>query len=152
YLVDTGQIDIFSVRVDSGRPAGRRAHLMRVAAGHALLDLTRSVDRRGFLAVGTAGTRLLHISQPMLLDFAAQPDRLDALRDLVEQWIDALCGAMAQGLPPARSVELESGIEATIPSSTIVRPRNPVAWLEHLEGRSCLLGRPELAIELDGPV
>jgi ATP-binding cassette subfamily C protein len=152
YLVDAGHVDVFSVRVEDGRAAGRRTHLLRVPAGHALMDLSLSVEEggRGFLAVGIAGTRLVRVRQSMLIDFAGQPDRLAAVGDLLEQWIDAVSAAIAHDVAPARCAELEECFETILPAETAARPRSAIAWITHLEGRSSLLGRPELAIDGDG--
>ncbi len=146
WLVEAGQVDVFFVRLEGGRPAGHRTHLFRVGPGRALFGLgARGPGDRGLLAVGKSGTRL-HKGSPLALGSRATP----VLGPLVDSWVEALCGGIAREVPPARCLELETGQELTVAARTSARPHKSVGWLRHVEGRSFLFGKDGLEINGHG--
>ena len=146
WYVDRGDVDLFSVRLAAGVPAGPRSHLLRVGAGGILLGL--GPDRgRGFVAVGTNGTRLVRAPRAALRELIEAPSSAERGRALLEGWITVVGEALVEGLPPKRGIELESGHELAIKEAVVARPRERVAWVQQVAGRSRLLGRAELPIE-----
>jgi NHLM bacteriocin system ABC transporter ATP-binding protein len=143
WLVRQGQVDIFSVRSEHGRPVGPRTHLVRVEAGGALFGLEVApldVARR-LLAVGVNGTEIVAASAAPVCDRATNAGLCALLDRLTEGWVEALCVGMARDvLMPKKCVELEAGAEVTIRPMTSARPAPRVCWIKHLEGSSLLLG------------
>ena len=152
YLIEEGLIDIFAVRVAGGRLVGPRSHLLRLPAGHIFLGLSpnRSPEGRGFLVVGTAGTRLLKQPQATLRHLAGDPRHATAITEVLEAWIEALCAGVARDVVPKRCIELDVGREIAVPGSTNARPRRSISWVKHLQGRSYLLGKEALEMNGDG--
>ncbi len=149
YLVEEGQVDIFSVGVEGGRPVGSRTHLLRVTRGGVFLDIAAhpSPGGRTLLAVGHVGTRLAEIPQARLWELLAGAELTAVVRTLLDSWIDAVCGGLAPSLVPKRCVELEIGVPHAMPAGTMWRPRGGVAWITHADAPAYLFGRPELAID-----
>ncbi|MET0553734.1 MAG: NHLP bacteriocin export ABC transporter permease/ATPase subunit [Vicinamibacteria bacterium] len=144
WLVESGYVDVFAVRVEDGRPAGPRAHLLRVGTGQALFGTPPAArEDHGLLAVGSADTRLIRTERQRL---AARDARGHDLSALLAVWIDALYEAITRDRLPAQSRELVTGAEAEVEAGTCVRPQDHVAWIRHLRGTTCLLGRTGLTI------
>jgi NHLM bacteriocin system ABC transporter ATP-binding protein len=153
WLVRRGQVDVFSVRTENGRPVGPRTHLVRVDAGGALfgLDAAPPDVHRRLLAVGLNGTELIEAQPSSIADRAGAARSSSLLNALTDGWIDALCiGISRDVLVPKKCVELELDRELRIGAMTSARPLPGVSWIKHLEGRSFLLGREGLEVNGHG--
>jgi ATP-binding cassette subfamily C protein len=148
WLVAAGQVNVFTVRLDGGAPAGARAFLLQVGEGQALLGASRpDHETWGLLAVAASNTRVVQ------LDPATVRSDPGALVDLVEPWIQSLYGAMSRERsekPPANAVDLEPGPAAEVASGAHVRVRGDVAWVRHVCGHSQLMGREGMDVNGQG--
>ena len=100
---------------------------------------------RGVLqAVGSVGTTLLFLEQ------GAARARFEkaALRaesaGLIDEWVDAIFAGLIAGAMPRRCEALPAPSTVRLEPETAASARSGVAWIEHLKGQSCLLGRAEL--------
>ena len=152
WLVRSGQVDVFAVRVEGAQAVGSRAHLFRVEAGQPLLALgpTPAGLSHALLAVGTSGTQLLALPQPVLRTVGGRPEDAGELFALVDRWVESLCAGITRDVTPRRCAELESGVEVKLEAPAAVRPRRSVSWVRHVEGHSLLLGREGLKVNGTG--
>jgi NHLM bacteriocin system ABC transporter ATP-binding protein len=152
WLVQSGQVEVFTVRQDGGEPVGPRRHLLPVGQGQVLFGAGQacSLEHWGLLAVGGTGTRLLRQRRPGRPAGSAAESGSEDFLGLVEPWVQALYSAITHDKPPSISVELENGAEVEVGSATNVRARAELAWVRHLDGHSRLLGRKGLELSVDG--
>lgn len=144
WLVATGSIDVFAVRLGEGGPVGPRTHLVRVVEGRAMFGRTRAAgDRWGLLAVGSSGGEVIRVSRATL---EAGDPRTGPTAALLVQWIDSLYAAMARDKLPAISSELSFGDAHEVGQGKNLRVREELAWVTHVEGFSRLMGRPSLEL------
>jgi NHLM bacteriocin system ABC transporter ATP-binding protein len=148
WIVRSGKLDIFLVSIVNGEVAGARRHLVRVEEGHPVFGMSL-VDPCGvgILAVATPGTQLLCLPQSRLRELGRSLDpalAADAF-SLVEDWISRL-GAVAAGAPPPQFFsELKAGATLEVANEAKpIRPVDGIVWIEHLQGSSRFLNRPEI--------
>ena len=151
WFVIDGHVDLFSVALTDGVPAGGRTHLVRVLPGAPIVGLgSAGGSERGVVGVAASGSHLYLTSRAALEEYAQTHGITDALRALIETWVATLCRALVDRVLPQRSTELDPAGEQTITEPTPVRVAHGVSWLTHLEGHSCLYGRPSLVVNGSG--
>ena len=141
--VEAGHVDVFAVRLEGGRPAGRRRHVCRRAPGEAAFAVP-SGGPVGLLAVPSVGAS----TRP--LDPALEGD----LPALVEGWVAAVGKGVFGGTPPKESVRPEPGHAYDLEADAALRMRAGVVWVRLEDGAAALAGRPGLAVPegVDVPV
>jgi NHLM bacteriocin system ABC transporter ATP-binding protein len=149
WLIEAGQVDVFTVRTDGDGPVGCRTHLVRIEAGGALFGADDALPHRGLLAVGTAGTVVVRVPADRLPAPGAVGEG-QAVQDLLEGWIEALGGALSREAAPKRCEELSPCTARAVGADVAVRPQRSVSWIRHRQGRSLLQGRQELEVGGDG--
>jgi NHLM bacteriocin system ABC transporter ATP-binding protein len=137
WLVAAGQLDIFAVPLGGGEPIGPRTHLVRVAEGEAAFASGAESAPWGLLAVATSRGELIRISRRELEASEVRTGRAAAL---LARWVDALYAAMARDKLPAVSLELPPGVECEVAAGQSARVREELAWVQHVEGSSRLMG------------
>ncbi len=108
-------------------------------------EIVDSQSARGVLqAVGSAGTTLLFLGE------GAARARFDkaALRaesaDLIDEWVDTILAGLIVGAMPRRCEALSAPSTVRLEPETAASSHSGVAWIQHMKGQSCLLGRAEL--------
>ena len=136
HRVERGHVDVFAVRLDDGRPAGRRRHVCRREAGDALFTVPTG-GGVGLLAVPAVGTEMAPLDPALV-----SPD--DYAR-WVEGWVGALGGGVLSGRPPAESVRPAPGETIDLEEGAVLRSRDRLVWVRFDGGGAVIGGRPELA-------
>jgi len=153
WVVYAGRVDVFAVPVERGEVAGVRRHLFRVESGQAAFGMDCD-DRRAcpeqsrraaLLAVGGPETQLVRVDRSRL--DREPPGEVAALMD---GWILKLSSALAQGLPPRGSEQLEPVEAVALEEGQTAHARKTVLWVRHLEGSSQWMGLPGLPVTGDG--
>jgi NHLM bacteriocin system ABC transporter ATP-binding protein len=154
WLVEQGEVDVFSVPLPGATRAGSRTQLFRVSAGGALFGLGPAGPdtTRAILGVGTSGARLRRLARSTLRARAWSAAHLHTTHALVDQWVETLCAGITRGVVPKRCEELDNGTEVRVPEPASVRPRRNVTWVRHAEGRSLLFGHAALQVNGTGYV
>ena len=170
WLVERGQVDVFCVRRQGQAAEQARAHVARVAAGQCLFGTAgggRDGAGRaehpaggvpgdagfdgGLQAVGSAGTTLRFVPLAVARGrFAAAARRPEAGR-LMDEWVESICAGLVAGALPRDCRALQPSSTVTLDPAAAASPGAGVGWIRHEEGRSNLLGRPELPLP-DRPV
>lgn len=145
-LVEDGAVDLFAVRVEDGRPAGRWSFLCRVAAGGILLGSPRG-PRHAIIGRPVPGSRLSFLPVGRLEALSGGrdsrhrldgPDRALAVRQYiegVEAGIVALAHALREELAPRDFLPLERDGVTTVPQGRPVRSVDGVRWVFVEQGR-----------------
>lgn len=145
WFVESGNVDLFAVRVKDDKPVGSRAHVFRAGEGQILfgVDPGKCGVDIGFLAVGTTDTRLCRLRLSRIQEFAREDLVGQEIILLVDRWITGLSASVQTGLTPKVFVELEAGREISVDKGDYARPLKGILWVRQKEGGSCFMGRKE---------
>ena len=120
WIVLSGRVDVFFVRLSAGDVSSARTHVACVAEQQAFwgsraglpdcAEIDLCAADAGFLAVGTGDTRLLRVTGAALRNAATEEKGRAALLALAEGWIAAIGSGIS---PPDRPADLVFGIIST---------------------------------------
>ena len=125
YMVQSGRVEVYVVRLENGVSAGRRRNLFTAEPGQALFGLPPS-GQTGLLACGADGAELLKRESSILLDTAyRRQDTLFAepVLFMAESWILTLWAALVRQALPTRFKALAAGNSLTVSAGTIANSR-----------------------------
>jgi NHLM bacteriocin system ABC transporter ATP-binding protein len=147
WIILSGLVDLFMVRMRDGEPAGVRSHIARMRDGQAFFYLNTAAFCPGWGIVASAapGTRLAETNRSSLRFAASSPNHAAVIHALLESWISTLSLCAGGEVEPKTYSLLEAG-------KTIQVPREPrpllshdaVLWVQHREGVGQFLGNPKL--------
>ena len=127
YLVQDGEIDIFSQLFQDKNPVGRRHYVQTLNSGSLLLchAFSDKQEEHRLIAVGVQQTKLLRVSVAKL-----EQSWDDGLLPLIDEWIEFLCGGLRTGPFPrvAQSGTLEASL--SLPSGSVLSAAEEVLWLQ----------------------
>lgn len=151
WYVDTGKVDVFIVDLIDGKPVGDRSRLLVRRSGQCMFGMDLTSDY-GFLAVGTAGTRLYRVETSLLQGFAKYPEYAEQFTGLLDNWITSLSLNLTRNmLPhPKAHVNLGDDDEATLEYGQIVRSNKGVLWVEANAGQVSFIGMQDFSFANDG--
>ena len=132
YYVVSGKVEIFTVVVKEGKPAGARTHFLTVPQGEALfgMDLRYAGDS-AFLASAKADTVVRRIPLDSICTLAADPHTANQVVRLVDAWLTRLSQRLTADIErQAADVSLEAGKPASIALGQRMRAAAGVAWIE----------------------
>jgi ATP-binding cassette subfamily C protein len=144
WVVFSGYVEVFAVRVEDGQPVGPRRHLFRASAGEALFGMDLRGAQLGLLAIGATDTQLLRTRRTALARLVETPEFAPLIGRLVESWVKGLSASLAGDFPPRQFEVLEAGQARALSRSGVVRSRGCVLWVRHEEGHSRYVGRADL--------
>ncbi|MDD2902806.1 MAG: NHLP bacteriocin export ABC transporter permease/ATPase subunit [Syntrophales bacterium] len=147
WLVLSGGMDIFAVRLADGRAVGVRVHLFRVPPGGAFWELEVAEGQKvALLAVGLPGTRLAAVGQERLRELARQPAEAEKIRELLEKWLGNLSRVLTAPKPlPQDALLLRPGMSVSLNCGQTAISRQGVIWIAFQDGVGKYLGRDDLA-------
>ncbi len=146
WLVLSGGMDIFAVRLADGRAVGVRVHLFRVPAGQAFWELEGKADRKvALLAVALPETRLAELGQEHVRELARQPAAAEKIRELLDKWLSELSRVPA-GLrpPPHDCLFLRPGMSVALQPGQTATSRQGVVWVGLQGGAAKPMGLDDL--------
>lgn len=151
WLVHTGKVDIFAIRMAEGRPMGPQRHLFRAERGGLLfgIDPELSGGGMGLVARGSPGTRLLNLTLSQVRELVIEPASRAAATEALDGWVTGLALGLAREERPQAYVLLEPG-ETALTDQDIAIPREGVLWIKPLAGRAHVLGQVEVAFPAGG--
>ncbi|MCM2256100.1 MAG: NHLP bacteriocin export ABC transporter permease/ATPase subunit [Vicinamibacteria bacterium] len=153
WHVSRGHVEVFSIGVLNGAPAGSRRHFFSAPEGDVLLGLdpVEQGQGLGLLAVGVTGTRLRRAPLALLAERARTDEALAAvLAPALDRWVGGLSvGAARTVVPkPRADVQLQAGeAAASAKAGQRVKPRRGVLWVDHEGGAaspSLFIGMEEI--------
>ena len=137
WIVRKGSADLFLTRTVNGEPAGARRHVMRLKQGQAYFGLNiLSMDPDvGLLAALSPDGEVICVSRESISD-----------PGLIEGWITAVSAAISTSIPPAIFLPVDTRGETSVPKdSRPVLARDGLVWVQHVQGKSRVMGLRELA-------
>ncbi len=149
WLVERGHVDVFCVRRNDTQRVTGRSFVARVAAERCLVGVESSaasgMGSSGVLqAVGGPGTRLRCLPPAGARELFTDSAVADETACLIDGWIDAMCDGLVVDPPPRDCQPIRQTSTVRLDRAVRVFPASGVSWIAHREGRSRLLGRPEV--------
>jgi len=135
WWVAEGQLEVFSVLLNDGVPAGSRQHFFSVHTGQVALGmaLDKAGMERGFLAVGHVDTVVYRFPVAELRKLAAGDLQKPAVA-LVDVWLRAMSGGVSQDITPRTTRVLRAGETVELQGTQNARAARGVVWIEQPEG------------------
>ncbi len=131
WAVLEGRVEVYSVRIRDGVPAGARRHHFTAFAGDLLPGLGTGDAGLVLLAAGLPGTRVAALPARLLLEPRGDSAEVTEVSRLVDQFLSALCCGLTRDVAPKPSIrqEFTCGQEIVIEGTTTVRPARGIWWL-----------------------
>ncbi len=139
WLVYSGLVDVFAVKIENGEAVGVRAHLFRGETGHLLLGMDLAGRNLGLLVNNAPGTQLLKMRQSRLKELAQEPEYAGIIAGLLEKWAAGLSAGIARGIGPKDYEVLEAGKNKSLKVTQTARPKRGLVWVRHVKGESRLM-------------
>jgi NHLM bacteriocin system ABC transporter ATP-binding protein len=144
-IVESGEVDVFSVDLDDDCPTGRRVHLFRCAAPALLSGAKAAMSGHGvgLLGVAVSEARLRRVSIEDFLAAARAPERVAEARRLAVHWLEHLgVGAAPPTRPRGAIAAPESGC-LTLEPGSVLEASCEGTWIRLQDGRASLFGEAE---------
>jgi len=146
WFICEGRMDIFSVRVENGSPAGARKHYFSAGKGDILLSIP--MDEGGedlhFLAVAAPNTFLAEFSLKDLLEQATNDLHIQAISALIDTWIMNLARGLPYGNTELSGRNTIAGHGQTFHAHSFIHSRKQALWLDVTGGDALMLGLNEI--------
>lgn len=146
WIVEKGTVDVFSVRIQEGRPHGARKYLFSTGENALLFGLQNDLpsDSTGLIAVGALGTTLREYRRTDLQQHARDPEQIHAVAIMIDDWTTRLLAALSSGLPPKEIDRVTAPGEIALDSGASLCAAENIIWVEHLAGTSVFMGNAAL--------
>ncbi len=149
WLILSGKVDVFAVRLRGGEAIGVRRHLFRADTRQILfgMDLQSHRNDIGLLVVGSPGTRLMKIDKMQLVSLSRDKTYLEAIAQLLNSWLEGISEGISHNIRVPRKVELlEASTETELKAEDIARPRKGILWTSSRQGIARFMGWEELPL------
>ncbi|HOW26400.1 MAG TPA: NHLP bacteriocin export ABC transporter permease/ATPase subunit [Bacteroidales bacterium] len=146
WFIASGKVDVFSIRMEKGQPAGARFYFFTVNAGEMMLglDSDRYGNEKALLAVGSAGAIILRLELPRLMECTKKVSHKEEVAHLMDGWVQGLLFGVSKNINPETLLLLEPDIQTRIPDHTKFGSRKGVCWIRMLTGNGLILGMSEI--------
>lgn len=148
WLVRSGRIDIFSVRLEDGKVVGARSHFFSVQPGELLFGVGWDLRKmgRGLLAVGITGTELQKTSFKTIKKATQSLSFCNHLAPFLDTWISGLSSGISKGLDPRTDLLPKAGSPISVKAHERFRPLKGVLWIRGTLGDLLFLGMEDIAL------
>lgn len=159
WYVESGTVEVFTVHLQNGEPAGARTHFMSIGEGALLfgMDLEGYGGGSGFLAVGAVGTQARRLDVSQLRSLAAQSEHAAEVARLIEQWIETVSVAVTRDIlprpisdlqlePPSADGENGETPQKLKPGQRMKARKHPL-WILSEPGEYLFLGMSDLTLD-----
>jgi len=138
WLVKTGRVDIFAIKITGQNPVGQRTFMFSAEAQDILVGLDKSFFGKeiGLLAVGIANTQLLKIKKTKLQELSLIPEYQKIIYSMLTDWIVSISSGVRIELSPKTIRILETGKEISLKKGEATRTENELVWVKQIEGTS----------------
>lgn len=147
WMVAEGRVDVFSVPLEEGRPAGIRNHQHRAESGQILVGyLSDSPGGVVLMATAGPGTIVWQLSRQRLRELSSEPDCAEPLARLIDEWVGGLTAGVIRMRAPQRLTLLKAGSSTRLDAGGAAGPDRGTLWVRNPGPTIAFLGRPELAM------
>lgn len=152
WFVEQGRVEIFTVAVEDGEPAGPRQNFTSILPGELMfgMDLAAYGMGSGFLAVGKLGTVLHRVDLASLRRLADEPLLAEPLAAAINVWVRKLSNSLTRDVVPHPRVDVNMVADepARLASHRKTRANSDVLWVGNDQGELLYIGME--ALDLPG--
>ena len=154
WLLVSGELEVFTVKAEGGKPVGARSHFVSIKEGSAAFGIetdTLGFDS-GFLAVPRAGSMLRKYDLEKLQFYAPVPEHRGRIAELVKDWVTQLSRRLTADLPsiPKAKATLVPGETLDMPTEGATMSGNEVVWVEMPAAQLLFDGMASISYEAEG--
>ena len=158
WWIESGTIEVFSVPLRDGQPAGARSHFMSIPEGSLMfgMNLESFGAGSGFLAAGAMGTRIRRLELDALQTLCSAELHAAELGRLIDLWVQTLSMAVTRDILPLPISHLQveqntatanGGADAlNLAAGKRMKAKKGTVWIEAHEGDYLFLGMSDLEI------
>ncbi|MBV8814337.1 MAG: hypothetical protein JO271_07595, partial [Verrucomicrobia bacterium] len=154
WFIETGRVEIFTVQLEDGEPAGPRSHFLSLEAGSLILGMNFAKQEHGycFLLTGHEGSQLVQLRRDDLRRLAKEHEYASAISQLIDKWLGELSASVSRDVRPLPKADeiLVSGKQVLLLRGKIARPRRGVVWIQVLRGEALFLGMEGVSLSGEG--
>jgi NHLM bacteriocin system ABC transporter ATP-binding protein len=126
--------------------------VLRLVAGQAVFGLAEPAQeiRSRLFAARSPDAELLQIPTSRLKELEPSGEASSAARRMMDEWIEAVSGAIAPASPPKSFTVLEAGRQIKIHAQACAATNRDVVWVRHVQGASQFFGDATNALADNG--
>ncbi len=128
WLVEKGQVELFSVEVEEGQPVGARSHLLTLPQGRIFLGMGESINE-GLLAVGGTNTRIIRLPREVIRDAIKEDSTRPVVIEQLKLWVLQLNLSIAEPLSRDPDHRVKPGNPLQAQAGQTMVTANDLLWL-----------------------
>ncbi|MGE0543540.1 MAG: NHLP bacteriocin export ABC transporter permease/ATPase subunit [Dehalococcoidia bacterium] len=142
WIVQSGELAVFVVNLDNGRPVGSRHYAFSALPGAALfgMDLAASSARVGYLASAVTDAQLAKVPIARLENAGRQAATTGQVATLLDAWIVEVSQGLTAAPHPAAALPLTAGQSVSAGEGQAIGPEGGILWANVAEGEACFCG------------
>ena len=133
WYITEGDIDIFSLKFKSGKPAGARYQLFRVGEGELIFPLEhQSVQNEGFIGIGTFDTYLYRVDFNIFNKLIADSVLNKETAVAVDSWIRKTADVLSYKNKPLELIDISEKVKEqdVLKTGVSITGSKSVIWIE----------------------
>lgn len=145
WLVESGEVNIFSVLLEGSRIKGPWYYLLSVKKGEAFfgIDFNSSQTETGLIAIiAMDDTQIVEHDLCDLTEEDQSQSDFSYIQYLLDKWIENLSASIGKGLVPPRNYRnLQPGTSFSTDKASIFRAVDTTVWVEFLKGGALFMSQ-----------
>jgi NHLM bacteriocin system ABC transporter ATP-binding protein len=150
WLLQSGQIEMFTVQSDSRSVIGPRSHFLTLEPGAIFfgMDFDLYGQGSGFMVACAEGTRIFKLPRTRLESLARDGTYASAISELVDDWLLITSASVARDIRPKPKPDelLVGGQEIRLQRSSVARAKKGIVWIQTVRGEALYLGIEDSSI------
>ncbi len=152
WRVESGGVDVFTVRLDGEIPTSRRRYVGHFGQGAVLFSDPDSNDTYRLIAVPSGPVTLREMDAPFFQESRSCDERTAFLASAVDYWVESISAGIFEAVPPKQHVEPPEDGSMIVEGGTPLRSTRGVLWVCVQEGAVRIMGRRDLLVSSEsGP-
>jgi NHLM bacteriocin system ABC transporter ATP-binding protein len=151
WVVETGRIEVFAVKLEAGKPYGRRHHLFTANPGDALWGVSFEKHQKEAVLLATAlpESSLIELSFAGVRRALHNGKKNKQALSLFDTWTRNTVNGLASRTIPKRYVSLEESGTISLRKGESALRKNGVLWIKRHKGEMAFLGNPDNTYGID---
>jgi NHLM bacteriocin system ABC transporter ATP-binding protein len=154
WFVQSGQVEMFAIRLERGQPAGARSHVLSINPGSLVfgMDFADYGQGFGFMLIGTEGSELYRLTKAQLRALASRREQAAAIGQLIDTWLLAFSESVVRDVRPKPKADeiVVGGRQLRVMRGGIARAKKEIVWVQVMKGEALYIGMEGVSIAGEG--